>query len=384
MRALRHPALGLALVMVGIAPLVTQLMSIASAWLFDYNVPFRMLAPLLLMATVSALQVATGVAITRQRFAGIAFGAWVLAGCAFTIVTATLTRDGTPFTPAFGLGAAVEIFGLPVLIAIASLRYANELEDTRTFSDVSAALFIIALHTFVMTPLSVAGTIRMTQGAELDLGSWASILMWPAATLVLGVFAALGTRSRPMARLYIYIDVAVILTFSALTVGWTLVEDDHEMVHRVVIASRIISLVGFVLVASLWLYLRSLASDGKGSRVPMWTALTYVPTLLGRLILSDEVAYELLHTPMTWVIAIAAGLAIVLLALADASLRDRPAARAWAIAAAVIALALLVTGAIYIFGLDPDRLGRGVNIGLLAPLGYLIASTIGAAVYSRR
>jgi hypothetical protein len=49
----------------------------------------------------------------------------------------------------------------------------------------------------------------------------------------------------------------------------------------------------------------------------------------------------------------------------------------------VIGALLLVAGAIFLFKNDRE-VGRHAQLGLLAPLAYLIASTIGAAVYSRR
>ena len=382
MRALRHPALGLALVLIGISALPGHLLQIANVWLFDYSPPMSIWAPLVLTAVLSALQVATGWAITRQRYAGLFFAGYVLACFAVAIATALTTRGDESFSATVALGVVVETFGMPVLIAIASLRYPRELEDTRAFRDISAALFVLALHTFIMVPLTIASLVRMTNGATVSLGSWVGLLIEPVVLLVLGVFAMLGTRDRPAARRYLIISVAIMLAMSALTIGWTLIDDGSSMVRRFVIASRMIHLFALAVPAVLWLYLHSPTGERRDSRVPMWIAVSYVPLFIGRVFISSQVASQFGHVPAMWIITIAIALALILLALGDASLRYLPAARAWAIAVAVIAGILLVAGAIYLLKSDP--MGRRAQVGQLAPLAYLIASSIGVSVYSKR
>jgi hypothetical protein len=383
-RALRHPALGLALVMLGISSLPGRLVQISNLWsLFETAPPMAILAPLVSSAVLAAFQVATGWAITRQRYAGILFAGYVLACFAVTIATALTARGDETFSPAVALGAVVETFGLPVLIAIASLRYPEELEDTRAFRDVSGALFVLALNTFIMVPLTIASLVRMTHGASVSVGSWVGLLIDPLVLLAVGVFAAIGTRNQPSARLYIIVSTAVALAMSVLAIGWTFAEGGNEMVRRFVIASRLLHLVALTLPAVLWLYLHSPTGERQASRVPMWIAISYVPLFIGRMFISSQVAAQFGHVSAMWVITIAIALAIILLAMGDAVLRALPAARAWAIAATVIGALLLVAGAIFLFKNDRE-VGRHAQLGLLAPLAYLIASTIGAAVYSRR
>ena len=371
--------------MLGISSLPGRLVQIVNLWsLFENAPPMSIWAPLVLSAALSAFQVATGWAITRQRYAGIMFAGYVLACFAVTIATALTARGDETFSPTVALGAVVETFGLPVLIAIASLRYPEELEDTRAFRDVSAALFVLALNTFIMVPLTIASLVRMTHGASVSVGSWVGLSIEPLVLLAVGVFAAIGTRNRPAAKLYIIVATVVALAMSVLAIGWTFADDANEMVHRFVIASRLLHLLALTLPAVLWLYLHSPTGERQASRVPMWIAVSYVPLFIGRVFISSQVSAQFGHAPAVWVITIAIALALILLALGDASLRGLSAAQSWAIAAAVIAFVLLVAGAIYLFTREPDHIRGRTEIYLLAPLGYLIASTIGAAVYRRR
>lgn len=367
--------------MLGISSLPGRLVQIANLWsLFETTPPLSIWMPLVLTAVVSAFQVATGWAITRQRYAGIFFAGYVLACFAVTIATALTARGDEAFSPTLALGVVVETFGLPVLIALASLRYPEELEDTRAFRDVSAALFVLALNTFIMVPLTIASLVRMTHGASVSVGSWVGLLIDPLVLLAVGVLAALGTRNRPAARLYIIISTVIALAMSVLAIGWTFAEDSHEMVHRFVITSRLLHLLALTLPAVLWLYLHAPTDERQASRVPMWIAVSYVPLFIGRVFVAGQVSAQFGHAPTMWIITISIAVALVLLALADASLREMTTAHGWAIAAAVIALGLFIAAAVYAFRADARR----TDFSVLSPLAYLIASTIGAAVYRRR
>lgn len=370
--------------MIGIGALPGHLVQVVSAYLFDDAVPLKLTLPMMLTAAVSAFQVATGWAITRQRYAGIFFAGYVLACFALTIATALIARGDASFSASVALGAVVETFGLPVLIAIASLRYADRLEDTRSFSDISAALFVLALRTFISVPLTIMATIRMTHGASVSLGSWVGLFLEPVIFLALGVVALLGSRSRPAARIYIIVSVAVAVGLAILAIVWTTVDDGNEMVRKFVISSRLLGLVALVEPAVLWLFLIAPSVDRQGSRLPMWIAISYVPMFVGRVFVSGQVAAQFGHAPAAWVVTIAVAFALVLLALGDATLRDLRTARTWAIAAAVVASLLLIAGVVYLLRQHEDTFGQRPDLYLLAPLGYLIASTVGAAVYRRR
>lgn len=377
MRALKHPALGLAMLMLGLAGLPAALSAVAQVVILDRGADLPWLSlvlPMFASVVVAALQAATGWAIMVGRRAGVLFALYIAACVALTVVLATVERGDDSLHPSLVLGIAIETLGFPVLIAIASLLYrGSELEESWSFSDVTAALLLIAVHTFVETSINITDLVHISREPSTTVESWAAMLIYPAVWLALGVVAALGSRSKKGAQVYVIVTVAVTVVLAMVMVAWNLIGDVDETVRKFMLISRIVGFISLGVPAALWWYTRTAQVDARrGSRLPLWIALSYVPTLVARIGLSPEMAGQFGRPSATLFVGIGLALAFVLCAAGHTGLRRSPAVRIWGALAALVSLVVNVVALVYVWRSHM----RLEAMGTLAPLGNLVASTI--------
>jgi hypothetical protein len=385
-RALRHPALGLVLVVLGLTGLPQQMFGLVTLITGGDGLPVELLAMFLAQLAVGVLQVGTGWAIIRGRAPTAWFSAYVAACIALTALTALLMR-GEDVEPKLLLGIALETLGLPALIIIASAIYPSEaFDDERAPADVVAMLLVIAVRTLTMTPLDLVQNIRLLDLGTTTPGEWAGTLLWPTISLGLGVLALVAAWrfARRSLRIYVVAAIGVHVAMVVLSIVWTLVESDDGSggsFRTQVIAHQILGLVSIIGPLTLWWYARErlaspeLTAPRAPSRVPIWLALSYVPTLLARAFLADEMTALWGGRSTALIIAITGTVAVILLAAADSAFRQRTSARWWTLASAAGGVALVAGAAVVVLGAD----NRFRALGLLGPLGNLVASTTVAA-----
>jgi uncharacterized membrane protein len=378
-RALRNPALGLVLVVLGLSALPQQLFTFVNVVLTD-TLPVELLAMMLSQLAVAVLQLATGWAVIRGRAPTVWFAAYVAACVALMTVTAVLML-GEEMEPKIFIGIGLETLGLPLVIAIASTLYQGDhFEVERSPVDVVAMLLVFAVGALTMVPLDYAQTVRMLLGGSASAGTWIGMTIWPAVMLGLGILAlTTARRFTPRAlRIYVLVVIGVRIALALISIGVTLVESSGHSFRPQLIANQVIGLVSILGPLTLLMYVRPGAetvAPRAPSRVPVWLALSYVPMLLGRVFLADGMNAEWGSRPASLAIALTGTVAVVIVAMADAAFRLRPSARWWTLAAAVGGVAIVGAAVVMIFTTENQFRTRG----LLAPLGHLLASTTVAA-----
>lgn len=379
MRALRHPALGLVLVTLGVAALPQRFASLLVILVRDSDVLSPdLLAIMTAQLLVGVLQVAAGWAVISRRAPVLWFGAYT-AACAVLVVCSTLLMHGGDFDPKVVLGICLETLGLPAIIGVASVMYRDEeLEDERSPVDVIAMLLVIAVGTLTVTPLELAHIARLLVGARASAGTWAGMMLWPLLFLGLAILALVAARRFTARSLWIYVAAAIGLRIGTVLLSVIVTSFQGHAMRVELVVFQTVALASALTPITLWLYARPIPeviAPRAPSRVPIWLALSFVPLLFGRVVLVDEMAGEWGVRASALVVAVSATMGAVILAMADAAFRRRTSARWWSLAGALAGFVALVGAAYVLLTLDTQLRAQGV----LQQVGHLFAATAVAA-----
>lgn len=372
---LDHPAAGLVLVVVALAALPQGLQLVATV-LFDTDAWSARLAIMLLpIVAVAIVQLAAGLAIAWQSPARHQWFAAYAAICVATLLVAAVWWPDELGKRQVAV-LAFDVLGTPLIVLLGprlfSLAPAPALAGLLILGGASALI-----HNLLF---SIEQARWMVRG-DVSLGGWfgtALRLVIELAMAALAIHAgrklSRGEPARRALGMYVIFAVASIAILDLLTIITVVVDGDRDVMWRMIVPSIVIGAgVSIARLLIMWRYAqRELAAPAPGGAALPWLALWFVPQLLARLLLYEELG-QLggLARTLGLVLCVALAIAIVL------ALKTRVWSPAVAVAGALLALGIYTSQTVF------NRLGA-LDSAIVGPLAMLFTAVATAAWFSRR
>lgn len=367
--------LGLLLVITGIRALGSPLHTVLQVARMESDAEMMLLSTLPLAMVV--LEIAAGCAFAfRKPTAGwVALAGYIVVAVALLVF---MMFDGLPgYLGILGLAATVgETLGFPILLVVA-FAIAKPLGSSAR-REVGVMLIVLAISSLLGTTLRLIEQVRIISEVAPSATSVLSQLAWLAAYAVVAVLALRagvrlfrGTANRDLGIWVIAAIANEVLWLVVFAIVATL--DQGDSAGTVIAMHAVSAFVAMALPVFLWGFVRShpVTDDAHVPMLPAWNALLYVPFLLVRPIVVDELVEPFGHTlvgdaAIALLTAGFVGLAAATTAAAVLALRERMTTVAFA--GIATALGVLLTSALVVItyreGVEPLHTGPFLQIAV--------------------
>lgn len=368
--------LGLLLVITGIRALGSPLHTVLQVARMEWDAEMMLLSALPLAMVV--LEIAAGCAFAfRKPTAGwVALAGYLVVAVALLVF---MMFDGLPgYLGTLGLAATVgETLGFPILLVVAFAIAKPPGSSARR--EVGVMLIVLAISSLLGTTLRLIEQVRIISQVAPSATSVLSQLAWLAAYAVVAVLALRagvrlyrGTARRDLGVWVIAAIANEVLWLVVFAILATLEQSDSAGIMIAMHATS--AFVAMALPVFLWGFVRShpVTDDAHVPMLPAWNALLYVPFLLVRPIVVDELVETRYGHTLVGDAAIAlltagfVGLAAATTAAAVLALRERMTTVAFA--GIATALGVLLTSALVVItyreGVEPLHTGPFLQIAV--------------------
>lgn len=384
--AVDQPAVGLVLAFAALFSLPQSANMFVQIWRYE-GFTGRIGILTLLMIGEQLLQLATGVAIAWQWRGRRALGlVYFAAALALIILSFVFIKDVAGVR--YRAVTVLEAIGSPLLVLIAP-RWFGVTRLTRA-SALGGLLVVSGVSIWLGQSIFGIQKVRWFLGEHVSTGAWlgelvrvASALVPATVGLVAGLRMASGRPARRMFAAYVITAIGMQIVMTVLSVI-VMLTNEGRYVSIVLPTTLVMTVFGIVRPMLIWLYAKRESEPGAdvGAALP-WVALWFVPQLVARALMYDEITMVLGKLAIP--IVVLCGLcAIMNIGAARVAMRGESAVRWW-IAAATAALGLLAVAFVAVYTIDQSRPSVALTAGpALMPVGLLFATAATAAWLSRR